>query len=426
MELISYTYPLLLDTRLATFYFIICDIMQIPLTEERLKRRLYVLMGQDSSMFRSICAGAMGEADRLRSPHLIARSLSQSAPIKDPDLAGVILNGINKEHMARLTTLRIPIINTSYSQGVLPGLGNFLSDDLAVGRLAATHLLQRGYESFLAVHLPNRNTHAERAEGFRIALHEKGFSTAIHALQFPLIGSGFRGYLGYLEGIGEQLRPCIQNLPLGSAIFCSNDETAMQLRETLHKDFPEHLLTCGLLGVDNMAQDMVRAGDFPPLSSVIPGFHQIGAEAMRWMLTESGPDAPERCAHLLRRFPPAGLAARASTLVGGCADPLTARVVRWIWEAVQRGEKISVADAARTHHLTRKTLERRFSHYLKRSPGDFIQSMRLDLARELLRNSALGIAEISVRCGFAKQDVLSRAIRAKTGLTPSQFRKQSL
>lgn len=41
-------------------------------------------------------------------------------------------------------------------------------------------------------------------------------------------------------------------------------------------------------------------------------------------------------------------------------------------------------------------------------PGEFLQRLKLDLARQLLKTTDLQISEISYRCGFSKQDVLSR------------------
>jgi transcriptional regulator GlxA family with amidase domain len=51
--------------------------------------------------------------------------------------------------------------------------------------------------------------------------------------------------------------------------------------------------------------------------------------------------------------------------------------------------------------------------------------LRLAAARRLLDSTALGIAEISLRCGYDSPAALSRAFREVYGTTPSALRKGS-
>ena len=91
---------------------------------------------------------------------------------------------------------------------------------------------------------------------------------------------------------------------------------------------------------------------------------------------------------------------------------------------MREGLPVSVAELAREHRMVRKTIERRFNAHAGITPGELIQKLRLDLAREMLRTTEKSIAEISHRCGFAKQDVLSRAFRATEGCTPREYRRK--
>ena len=58
-----------------------------------------------------------------------------------------------------------------------------------------------------------------------------------------------------------------------------------------------------------------------------------------------------------------------------------------------------------------------------RTPGAFIRDARLAQARELLAETALPLAEIAARCGWANPSVLVRAFRAAHGLTPAAWRR---
>jgi transcriptional regulator GlxA family with amidase domain len=55
-----------------------------------------------------------------------------------------------------------------------------------------------------------------------------------------------------------------------------------------------------------------------------------------------------------------------------------------------------------------------------------VQRVRLERARDLLENSRLSVSQVSEKCGFAEPAQLSRAIKAATGLTPTQFRGHAL
>jgi transcriptional regulator GlxA family with amidase domain len=145
---------------------------------------------------------------------------------------------------------------------------------------------------------------------------------------------------------------------------------------------------------------------------------------MSWLLEHNGPESKAAGQKLLRRFPPRRVIDRASTACGGCADPMTARMIRWAWTRIQNGDPVSVTAMASEHRMSLKTLERRFGEYAGATAEDTIRRLRLDLARSLLRETTLPVAEVSEHCGYAKQDVLSRALRAAEGCSPREFRKK--
>ena len=84
----------------------------------------------------------------------------------------------------------------------------------------------------------------------------------------------------------------------------------------------------------------------------------------------------------------------------------------------------SVAEAADHIHLTERTFARRFRKALGISPVDFLQSVRIDRARELLERSRLPIDEVAAKVGYAETAAFRRAFRRKTGMSPSDYRKQ--
>ena len=68
--------------------------------------------------------------------------------------------------------------------------------------------------------------------------------------------------------------------------------------------------------------------------------------------------------------------------------------------------------------------EIRFRQIAGRSILDEIQAVRLDKAKELLKNSSLDISAIANFCGFKASNALWKFFRQETGLSPTEWREQ--
>lgn len=85
---------------------------------------------------------------------------------------------------------------------------------------------------------------------------------------------------------------------------------------------------------------------------------------------------------------------------------------------------LSMADYAKLACKSISTFKREFKKRFNDSPARWILTKRLDLATELLQTTQLGIAEITLECGFENQTHFSRVFKEKTGLSPLKFRSQ--
>lgn len=97
-----------------------------------------------------------------------------------------------------------------------------------------------------------------------------------------------------------------------------------------------------------------------------------------------------------------------------------AEPVRFVRENYPR--PISVEQLAEIAHLSVSALERRFKKYLKKTPGQFINEVRLESARKLLIETRQPIAEIAYQCGFSEPSYFSKQFRRLFGELPSQLR----
>ncbi|CAB3778227.1 HTH-type transcriptional regulator CdhR [Paraburkholderia caffeinitolerans] len=85
-------------------------------------------------------------------------------------------------------------------------------------------------------------------------------------------------------------------------------------------------------------------------------------------------------------------------------------------------EPLAPADLAQEIGVTRRQLERLFCSLLKDTPTHFYLQLRLDRARELLRQTDMSITAICVACGFESPSHFSRTYRARFGASPRRDR----
>ncbi len=85
-------------------------------------------------------------------------------------------------------------------------------------------------------------------------------------------------------------------------------------------------------------------------------------------------------------------------------------------------QPIPLGAIARRMGCQPRTLDRHFRRALGAPPGTVYRHMRLSEARKLLDSTALGIAEIAVRCGYESPAALARAMRVRYGAAPTALR----
>ena len=87
-------------------------------------------------------------------------------------------------------------------------------------------------------------------------------------------------------------------------------------------------------------------------------------------------------------------------------------------------EPISQEDLASFIGLSRRQLQRLFQRYLFCAPSRYYLQLRLQRARELLRQTSMGLVEISSLCGFVSTSHFSKSYKENFGYSPSGERRQ--
>lgn len=98
----------------------------------------------------------------------------------------------------------------------------------------------------------------------------------------------------------------------------------------------------------------------------------------------------------------------------------------WLQSALRtlaREPGVSVAHLAREAHFSPAQFRRLWEKYLGAAPRETVLRRRLEIARHLLENGALGVNEIAVRSGFAGAAQLNRAFRGAFGQSPLEWKR---
>jgi AraC-like DNA-binding protein len=85
---------------------------------------------------------------------------------------------------------------------------------------------------------------------------------------------------------------------------------------------------------------------------------------------------------------------------------------------------VSIGDIADACHLSRSYFIRAFRETTGQTPLQWLQSQRMSVARGLLLESRLTLAEIAAACGFADQSHFTRAFTQAEGRPPGHWRRQ--
>jgi LacI family transcriptional regulator len=323
---------------------------------------------------------------------------------------GVLGHVFSAEAAALVEQLSVPVVETAFDFAELnvPRVG---LDDRAIGVMAAEYFLDLGFTRFVYLGEASRANASRRWEGFESRLHEAGQQ----ALRVPCVLDW--GWQDTLRPITKEARRWVLDLPHPCAVFVATDALALRLLEVARSvglRVPEDL---AVLGVGNI--DLICDLAYPPLSSIRTAAEAAGYEAARVLDTMMQGEPPPQARI---EFPPLGVVTRRSTDILAVNDPDLARALRFIRENAVRA--ITVDEVVAAACISRSTLERRFRLVLDRSPLDEINRVRVERARQLLVETDWPMTQVAKESGFHDGRNLSEVFHARTGDTPSAYRRR--
>ncbi len=339
-----------------------------------------------------------------------AQALEDPGWLRSRPWRGVITRHSSSGLVHACKDLGIPLVDLDDTPA-FPGVPKVRPDNRAIGHLAAEHLLERGHRHFGYVGFSSESYSDGRGDGFV----ESGALAGHRCDRFEIPYPGDDRPVWDPPQI-EQLVKWLRVLPKPVGILACMDLRAQQgLSAASEADLlvPEEV---ALLGVNN---DLNRCElSFPPLSSVAPNAFQSGyraAEILDHVLTgKKDPPAIER-------IEPAGVITRRSTDVLAIADRVVASALGFIRE--RACQNISVDDVVRHAHTSRSQLERKFRHFLGRTPQAEIRRIQVATIRTLLQETDFPLKKIAVLSGFEHVEYMCVLFKRVTGLAPGAFRR---
>ena len=377
------------------------------------KRRVAIFVNVAIAYGRDTLLG-ISRYIRTHEPWLIFGDPDRSAtPMGDAnewDGDGVIgqISGPHNHDLLRRPGL--PVINV-HDHTADWGAASVLPDNIAIGRMGARHLLERGFRHFGFCGFQGHGYSQWRALGFATEVQRERCQIS----QFD--GEGMQTTPERWNEVKADMTAWVRSLPRPVGVMCCNDTRARHLAQICQDvgvRVPEDM---ALLGVDN---DVLTCGmSNPPLSSVDLSAEQMGYEAAavldRLMAGGGRPTAP-----IL--IPPTGVVTRHSSDVLAISDPTVAQAVRFIYE--HAGEPIGVDDVVNAVPASRRVLERRFRTILNHTIGEQIGNARIDRAKELLVHSDVPTPVVALRSGFRYVQQFNMMFKRFTGVTPVAYRRQ--
>jgi LacI family transcriptional regulator len=323
---------------------------------------------------------------------------------------GILTYIEDKPRAERLRRSGIPTVELfAYrTDGLLPLVAH---DDVAVGRLAAEHLLGRHFRHFAFSGYDKTLWSDHRERGFLSTLKKAGCAPA-HRLSVERPQT-----LAEWEEVQRQLTAWVRELPKPAGLMACSDHHAQRILDACQRaqiSVPEEV---AVIGVDN-DEEICRLSD-PPLTSVILNSEKVGYEGARLldriMLGRSKHRDPPPVL-----VPPLGVATRRSTEVTAINDPLIANAARAIRERACQG--ITVEELLEAFSISRSVFYQRFHDALGRSPHYEILRIQLDRVQGLLRQTSLPLKTIAEMAGFNNANYLSVAFKREIGVTPGEYR----
>lgn len=322
---------------------------------------------------------------------------------------GVIAFPNTRREIEFLEGLKMPVVcvGPHFPESHLPRVD---WDDELAGRLAVRHLAELGIRQMTFVgsghHL---NYVARRMQGAMSEVKNSELNLTIIDLE----PEGHKP--GNEAAVTQRTIKWLQQCQSPFGVIAATDLTGLELMDALKTaqiDVPESAAVISI-GGDNLLCPFCE----PALSSItLPG-EDVGLQAAR-LLNEL---MTKRRKNAVIHVPPRRVVTRRSSEIIATDDEIVRLALQFIRDHAE--EPIGVSDVVKEVPLSRRPLELRFKKAVGRTLQKEIWRVRLELAKRMLVETEMNIAEISERCGFSEPQRLTEVFGRELNIAPGAFRR---
>lgn len=324
------------------------------------------------------------------------------ARIETPEIAKAIL-------ATGLPTIALDLAEEQLTDGgPLSRLCEMSSDSHQAARMAAEHLLERGFRHYGFVGLPGKVWSERRERSFCQRIREAGGEP--HLYPFPRRERDRQW--GREQTIMAQW---LRELPQPIGLMACNDDRGREVLEACRAASVQVPDQVSVIGVDN--DSLLCELSDPPLSSVALNAERGGFQAAALLdkLMAGRVKRPQRIV-----VEPLHVVTRRSTDMVALGDADVAAALRFIRDHANR--PLRVSDVVRAVCLSRRSLEIRFRRAVGRSMNLEIQRAHLECAKRLLLETDLPLPRIAEASGFNTASYLAVVFQKVVGMTPAKYR----
>lgn len=325
---------------------------------------------------------------------------------------GIIATITSRREAKIAREMDIPVVNLS---GMLreTGLPRVMVNQESMGRMAADHLLERGFRHFGYFGVQRVWWGQQRKQGFLDRIHQAdGKCSILETPSSPRSLQSAQEWFKPLDAWLESLTP-----PVG--ILASIDLRATMIIDSCMRLGLRVPGDVAVIGVDN--NEVICELCQVPLSSVSRSDHEVGYQAASLLnqLVEQDSRAVEEML-----IPPDRIVQRRSTDMVAIDDPQIAAAVQYIREHTV--EPFGIERLVQITGKSRRWLTQHFQSCLSCTPYEYICLVRVEQAKKFLAaDEKLPLHEIARRCGFSETRNLRHVFERLTQMTPATYRRTS-
>jgi transcriptional regulator GlxA family with amidase domain len=183
--------------------------------------------------------------------------------------------------------------------------------------------------------------------------------------------------------------------------------THWEYRNTLAELLPDVIVEDSIYVVDGRV--FTCAGSAASMDLMLYRVHaEYGPELANWVADQMVYTDPRGESHAQRR----------SLAGGGVRHGKLALILQIMENNIE--DPLTPNEISAVVGLSSRQIERLFSRHLATSPKRYYLQLRLDKARDLLRQTSLPVTEICIACGFRSSSHFSKSYRSAFGISPSR------